>query len=149
MTAECERTRRHLSAHLEGTLPRRDARRVAGHLARCPECGPVFASLARAVDALRTLGHGPTPVAESAVPGVLARISEGPRPRRSIAVCLEPRSLRRTVAIALVVGVVLTSINQADVLLAGAATSLTFVKVVLNFVVPFVVSNLGLLAARP
>ncbi|MGB2952216.1 MAG: nitrate/nitrite transporter NrtS [Gaiellaceae bacterium] len=48
--------------------------------------------------------------------------------------------------IALVVGCVLTLINQGDVIARGHATALTAVKVCLNFVVPFVVSNLGVLA---
>lgn len=56
--------------------------------------------------------------------------------------------LHRTVRIALVVGLVLTGINQLDVILSGDATAATFVKCALNFCVPFVVSNLGLLAGR-
>jgi hypothetical protein len=44
---------------------------------------------------------------------------------------------------------VLTTINQLDVILAGDATAVTWVKCGLNFVVPFVVSNLGLLSGRP
>lgn len=44
------------------------------------------------------------------------------------------------------VGCVLTLINQGDVIVRGDATSLTLVKICLNFVVPFVVSNLGVLA---
>lgn len=39
-------------------------------------------------------------------------------------------------------------INQLDVLLRGEATTTTYIKSVLNFCVPFVVSNLGLLAGR-
>ena len=46
------------------------------------------------------------------------------------------------------VGLVLTGINQLDVILGGDATALTWVKVGLNFCVPFVVSNLGLLAGK-
>ena len=56
--------------------------------------------------------------------------------------------LRRTVKIALVVGTILTLINQADVIIAGDAEALTWVKVGLNYCVPFVVSNLGLLAGK-
>lgn len=56
--------------------------------------------------------------------------------------------LRRTVKIALVVGTILTLINQADVILGGDAETLTWVKVGLNYCVPFVVSNLGLLAGK-
>lgn len=62
--------------------------------------------------------------------------------------CVRREHLRRTASIALVVGLVLTAINQLDVILAGRATALTGVKCGLNFVVPFVVSNLGLLAGH-
>jgi len=68
--------------------------------------------------------------------------------RDALAYCRRPAHLRRTVRIALVVGLVLTAINQLDVILGGAATTATWIKCALNFVVPFVVSNLGLLSAR-
>ena len=61
--------------------------------------------------------------------------------------CWQPANLRRTIRIALVVGCVLTVINQIDVLVKGEATALTGVKIGLNFVVPFIVSNLGVIAA--
>ncbi len=66
--------------------------------------------------------------------------------REALAQCREPSNLRRTIRLALVVGCVLTVINQLDVLVEGKATALTGVKIGLNFVVPFVVSNLGVLA---
>jgi hypothetical protein len=66
--------------------------------------------------------------------------------RDALRFVLEPQHLRRTVTIALVVGTILTAINQADVTLRGDATWATAAKAVLNYVVPFVVSNLGLLA---
>ena len=66
----------------------------------------------------------------------------------AIAYCRRPEHLRRTLRIALIVGIVLTAINQLDVILRGDATAVTWVKCGLNFVVPFVVSNLGLLSGR-
>jgi len=68
--------------------------------------------------------------------------------RAALSYCARRQHLRRTVRIALVVGVVLTAINQLDVILGGDATTATWVKCGLNFVVPFVVSNLGLLSGR-
>ena len=62
--------------------------------------------------------------------------------------CGRPERLRRTLLIALVVGTVLTAINQLDVILRGDATTATAVKCGLNYVVPFIVSNLGLLTGR-
>lgn len=68
--------------------------------------------------------------------------------REAIGYCLRPRHLRSTIKIALVVGTILTAINQADVVLGGDAATLTWIKAGLNYCVPFVVSNLGLLAGR-
>jgi len=70
------------------------------------------------------------------------------RVRQAYETCIRPEHLRSTVRIALVVGLILTLINQADVILGGDATGLTWIKVGLNFCVPFVVSNLGLLAGQ-
>jgi hypothetical protein len=68
--------------------------------------------------------------------------------REACAFCLQPHNLRRTLRIALVVGVVLTAINQGGVIAAGHATAATWVRCGLNFVVPFLVSNAGLLSGR-
>jgi hypothetical protein len=68
--------------------------------------------------------------------------------REALRVCARPEHLRRTVRIALVVGTILTLINQADVILSGDATGITALKIGLNFCVPFIVSNLGLLAGK-
>lgn len=64
----------------------------------------------------------------------------------AVAVCRRPANLYRTVRIAVSVGLILTAINQADILIQGRATAITAVKIPLNFLVPFVVSNLGVLA---
>ena len=46
------------------------------------------------------------------------------------------------------VGTILTLINQLDVILKGDAGTLTWIKAGLNYCVPFIVSNLGLLAGK-
>lgn len=69
--------------------------------------------------------------------------------RDALRYCARPQHLRRTVPIALVVGLVLTAINQLDVILAGDATTATWIKSATNLLVPFVVSNLGLVSGRP
>jgi hypothetical protein len=68
--------------------------------------------------------------------------------RDAIATCARREHLRKTLAIALVVGTILTLINQADVIIGGDAKALTWVKAGLNYCVPFIVSNLGLLAGK-
>jgi hypothetical protein len=58
-----------------------------------------------------------------------------------------PRTLRKTIKIALVVGTLLSVINQGSVIAGGHATAATWVRVVLNYLVPFCVSSLGYLSA--
>jgi hypothetical protein len=66
--------------------------------------------------------------------------------RDALRIVLRPEHLRQTLAIALVVGTILTAINHADVIVRGDATTTTLAKAALNYLVPFIVSNLGLLA---
>ena len=68
--------------------------------------------------------------------------------RAALAYVLRREHLRRTVRIALVVGILLTAVNQFDVIVRGDATAITWIKCGTNFVVPFIVSNLGLLSGR-
>jgi hypothetical protein len=72
-----------------------------------------------------------------------------PAIREGIDYCLQRRNLRRTLRIAAIVGVILTLINQGSVIAAGHATTATWIRCALNFVVPFVVSNAGPLSGRP
>lgn len=74
--------------------------------------------------------------------GVIRRV------RDAVAYCAVPVRLRRTSTIALVVGTILTLLNQGDVIVSGSATDATAIKAGLNYLVPFVVSNLGLLSGR-
>jgi hypothetical protein len=54
-----------------------------------------------------------------------------------------PRVLRRCGLIALVVGTLLTGVNQSDALSQWAVDPSLALKILANYVVPFVVSNLG------
>lgn len=74
--------------------------------------------------------------------------SRGARAHHAVAFCAQSRNLRRTVRIALVVGVVLSAINQSGALLSGHISTATWIRIGLNFVVPFIVSNAGLLSGR-
>jgi hypothetical protein len=53
--------------------------------------------------------------------------------REALRICRQREHLRRTIWIALVVGTILTLINQLDVILRGDATSITWVKAALNY----------------
>ncbi len=55
--------------------------------------------------------------------------------------CLSPRVLKQSIVVALVVGTILTLINQGDALFSGGSVSL--VKVGLTYLVPLLVSTYG------
>jgi hypothetical protein len=55
--------------------------------------------------------------------------------------------LKRTLTIALIVGSVLFIINHLDEVLSGKATARVYAKGALTYLVPFIVSNSGLLVA--
>lgn len=63
-------------------------------------------------------------------------------------VVLYPPHLARTIGVALLIGTVLLVINQLDVILRGDATARTWIKAGVTYVVPFCVSNWGLLLGR-
>lgn len=66
----------------------------------------------------------------------------------ALAVVCRREHLRRTAGIALVVGLFLNVVNQLGVISSGEATTGTWARVALNFCVPFVVSNFGLVAGH-
>ena len=62
-----------------------------------------------------------------------AEASTWRRWREALRVCLSARSLRSTLAVALVVGTVLSAINQLDVVVAGRATGRVWLKAALTY----------------
>jgi hypothetical protein len=58
-----------------------------------------------------------------------------------------PPYLKRTIRIAFIFGSVLFAINHLDEVLMGRATAAVWIKGALTFLVPFSVSNLGVLVA--
>lgn len=67
--------------------------------------------------------------------------------REALQVCLHRPHLRSTVRIALLIGTILFAINHLDVVLAGRATTAVWLKGGLTYLVPFCVSNCGILVA--
>jgi hypothetical protein len=65
----------------------------------------------------------------------------------AIIVVRHPPHLLRTSLTAVIVGSLLFVINQLDVVLAGDATAAVWFKGALTYVVPFAVSNVGILIA--
>ena len=68
-------------------------------------------------------------------------------PREALAIVRQPGHLRRTATTALIVGTVLFAINKLNVVAAGPATAFVWLKVGLTYLVPFTVSNVGILIA--
>ena len=68
-------------------------------------------------------------------------------PVEAARLCLAPSTLRRTLKIALIVGTLLSLINQGDIILAGQANVLTWVRVIANYAIPWAVSSVGFLSA--
>jgi hypothetical protein len=67
--------------------------------------------------------------------------------REALAVVRYRPHLRKTVRAALLVGTILFSINQLDVVVRHKATFGTYLKSSLTYLVPFCVSNYGILIA--
>ena len=96
-------------------------------------------------------GESASPMRENSAglePGSARAVDACGGVQAAVAYCLVPSHLRRTVTIALVVGTILTLVNQGDVMLAGHVSAAIALKVAANFAIPFVVSNLGLLSGR-
>ncbi|MGQ0573608.1 MAG: nitrate/nitrite transporter NrtS [Pseudonocardia sp.] len=69
------------------------------------------------------------------------------RPAQALGLVLRGRTARTAAPVAAVVGTILSAVNQGDVLLGGAAGPGTWVRVAVNFVVPFCVASIGFLSA--
>ena len=69
--------------------------------------------------------------------------------RRGLQIILHKPHLKRTGTIALLIGTWLTLFNQGDILLAGTCSPALALKIFLNYLTPFGVSNMGLLSRNP
>jgi hypothetical protein len=69
------------------------------------------------------------------------------RPGEAARLFIRGITVRPSVPVAAIVGCVLSAINEGPAVAAGHAGWLTWVQIGLNFVVPFLVSSYGYLAA--
>jgi hypothetical protein len=69
-------------------------------------------------------------------------------PPRLLSVVFSRQSLSRCIPIALLVGTLLSLINQGSVIFGGDATGVTWLRVGMNYVVPFCVSSSGFFASQ-
>ena len=70
------------------------------------------------------------------------------RPREAMRLFARGVSARTAGPVALVVGTVLSAVNQGAAVANGSSTWVTWVRVAVNYFVPFCVASFGFLAAR-
>lgn len=69
------------------------------------------------------------------------------RPTEAVLLFLRGATASTAWRVALLVGALLSAVNQGTVVLDGAATTATWVRIAFNFVVPYVVASIGFLSA--
>lgn len=69
------------------------------------------------------------------------------RRTEAVALVLRGRTARVAVPVAAVVGTVISVVNQAGVLIGGHPTGLTWVRIAVNYVVPYIVASVAYLSA--
>jgi hypothetical protein len=67
-------------------------------------------------------------------------------PREAAVLILRGTTFPTASRIALVVGTLLSLVNQGQIIFGGDATTVTWVRVAVNFAVPYTVASLGYLA---
>lgn len=77
----------------------------------------------------------------------LPRLQPWTRPRDAVAQVLRGATVRTCSPVAVVVGTVLSVVNQGDVVLAGMADERVCVKIAANLLIPFLTSSTGALLA--
>lgn len=69
------------------------------------------------------------------------------RPADAVVLVLRGRTARVAVPVAAVVGTVISAVNQAGVIIDGNVTGMTWVRIVVNYVVPYIVASVAYLSA--
>lgn len=90
--------------------------------------------------------RGRRPTANSHVTVYCLRTDTGDVDLRFLPFVLSKGIVRMSVRTALVVGTILTIINQGDVYLAGRVTHLILLKTLLTYIVPYCVATFGALS---
>jgi hypothetical protein len=70
------------------------------------------------------------------------------RPSEAMRMFLRGHTVRTACPTALVVGTVLSAVNQGAVLVDGQASASTWLRIAINYLVPFLVASFGYLSAR-
>ncbi|WP_211696406.1 nitrate/nitrite transporter NrtS [Mycobacterium spongiae] len=70
------------------------------------------------------------------------------KPIEAVRLFLRGHTLRTAVPTAAVVGTVLCAVNQGAILIGGQVTAGTWVRISINYLVPFIVASIGYLGAH-
>lgn len=85
--------------------------------------------------------------AEASVESLTAGRVSWVTPREGMVLWLSPSTLRSTLRIALIVGTLLSLINQGHLIAAGDVSAATWMRVAANYLIPWAVSSVGFLSA--
>ena len=66
--------------------------------------------------------------------------------REAVALILRGITFHTASRVALVVGTLLTVINQGEVMMSGQQTTATYVRIAFNYLIPYTVASIGYLA---
>ncbi len=67
--------------------------------------------------------------------------------REALVVVSNPRHLKKTITIALVIGSIFVAVNQLPLILSGHADGVVFAKALMTYLTPLCVSNYSILVA--
>lgn len=70
------------------------------------------------------------------------------RPIEAVGLFFRGHTVRTACPTAVVVGTVLSAVNQGAALLDGQATVGTWLRIAINYMIPFIVASVGYLSAR-
>jgi len=70
------------------------------------------------------------------------------RPTEAARLFLRGRTARTAAPVAAVVGTILSAINQGHLVLDGSADTATWIRIAVNYLVPYCVASFGFLSAR-
>jgi hypothetical protein len=77
----------------------------------------------------------------------LPQLRSWSRPSDAVRLLLRSATARACLPLAVVVGTVLSAVNQGDVVVSGAADGLVAVKILASYAIPFLTSSTGALLA--
>jgi hypothetical protein len=69
------------------------------------------------------------------------------RPVEGVRLILRGRTASTAGPIAVIVGTVLSAVNQGEVIVSGHATTSTWLRIIVNYLVPFIVASVAYLSA--